>query len=120
MSSQLPLPFTLRPNRAAHPGTPDMPCPRRSTETVQAQREVKENEKLAKAQSRKNTISKVAQVEAEMRQTHEEKRGNAHNPPPVVVDRVPRPRPPSGAGDLGHGELQVFSSSDNSLRSLVS
>jgi hypothetical protein len=55
-----------------------------------------------------------------MHQTHEEKRGNAHNPPPVVVDHVPRPRPPSGAGDLGHGELQVFSSSDNSLRSLVS
>jgi hypothetical protein len=84
------LPFTLRPKRAAHPGAPDMPRVRRSTLLIQAQQEEKENEKLAQAQSRKNTIANVAQLEAEIRQTHEERRRNAHNPPRAEVGRVTR------------------------------
>jgi hypothetical protein len=105
MPPQLPLPFTLRPKREAHPGAPDMPHTRRSTGQVQAQRVNKESERAAQVQTRKNTIAKVAQVEADIRQTHEEKISYAHNPPPVAMDHVPCPRPPSSVGDLEDGEL---------------
>lgn len=47
MPPSLPLPFTLRPNREAHPGIPDMPRARRSTEQTQAQRTEKEKEQVA-------------------------------------------------------------------------
>ncbi len=104
MSSQIPLPFALRPNRSAHPGTVDMPRARRTKQQVQAERLAKDKEKLKQAQSRKKTIQKTAQVEADIRQTHEEKRRHAHNPPPVEIKRVLRSRPLSDTGDLGHGK----------------
>ncbi|KAI9452958.1 hypothetical protein BJY52DRAFT_1189914 [Lactarius psammicola] len=104
MSSQLPLPFALRPNRSAHPGTIDMPRARRTTQQVQAEQVAKDKERLTQAQSRKKTIQKTAQVEANMRQTHEEKRRHAHNPPPVTIERVHRSRPLSDKDNLGHIE----------------
>jgi hypothetical protein len=105
MPPQIPLLFTLRPTREAHPGAPDMPRTRRSTEQVQAQRVSKENARAVRAQTRKTAITKVAQVEADIRQAHEEKLSHAHNPPPVAIDRVPHPRPPGNVGDLEDGEL---------------
>ncbi|KAI9453315.1 hypothetical protein BJY52DRAFT_1225666 [Lactarius psammicola] len=99
MSSQLPLPFTLRPNRNAHPGFIDKPQARRSTENVQAERAAKEKEKLAKVQSRQKTIEKTAQVESGIRQAHEQKIRHRHNPPPVVINRVLRTRPLSGSNN---------------------
>ena len=103
MPPSLPLPFTLRPNREAHPGIPDMPRARRSTEQTQAQRTEKEKELVAREQGRKNTIAKTAQVEADIRQSHEEKLKHKHNPPPVAMGRVTRPCP----SDLKDGEYQI-------------
>jgi hypothetical protein len=109
MSSQQPLgtlPFALRPNRAPHPGLPDMPRARRSTEQVQAEQAEKDAERAARAQSRQKTIKKAAQLEAGIRQTHEDKRRQAHNPPPAAIVRVPRQRPPTrGAHALRYGRL---------------
>ncbi|KAF8257278.1 hypothetical protein EI94DRAFT_1709305 [Lactarius quietus] len=97
MPSQLPhpSPFTLRPHRDTHPGIIDMPRGRRSTDQVHTERMEKEKEKLAHVQSRKTTIAKTAQMEADIRRTYEDKRRHAHNPPPVATARVPRPRLPS-------------------------
>ncbi|KAF8259591.1 hypothetical protein EI94DRAFT_1813096 [Lactarius quietus] len=97
MPSQLPLPspFTLRPHCDTHPGVVDMPWARRSTEQVQAEQMEKEREKTAQAQSHKMTITKAAQMEANMRQTYEDKCRHAHNPPPVATACVPHPRLPS-------------------------
>jgi hypothetical protein len=108
MPSQLPLPspFTLRPHRDTHPGIVDMPRARRSTEQVQAERKEKDREKLAQVQSRKTTITKAAQIEADMRQAYEDKRRHAHNPPPVATAHVPRPRLPSiSSEELKFGKL---------------
>ncbi|KAF8262915.1 hypothetical protein EI94DRAFT_1704422 [Lactarius quietus] len=97
MPSQLPhpSPFTLRPHRDTHPGIIDMPRGRRSTDQVHTERMEKEKEKLAHVQSRKTTIAKTAQMEADIRRTYEDKRRHAHNPPPVATAHVPRPCLPS-------------------------
>ncbi|KAN0139938.1 hypothetical protein V8E53_002243 [Lactarius tabidus] len=96
MPPQIPLPFTLRPTQEAHP------------EQVQAQRVSKENARAVRAQTRKTAITKVAQVEADIRQAHEEKLSHAHNPPPVAIDRVPHPRPPGNVGDLEDGGEEIL------------
>ncbi|KAH9028855.1 hypothetical protein EDB85DRAFT_2147634 [Lactarius pseudohatsudake] len=101
MSSQLPLPRTLRPNRSAHPGFVDMPRAKRSTEQVQAEQAAKESEKITEEESRKKTIESTAQVEVDTRRAHEEKRRHAHNPPSVAIARVFRSRPPGDVDTLG-------------------
>jgi hypothetical protein len=93
MSSHVPLPFTLRPNRNAHPGIIDKPQARRPTEDVQAEQAAKEQERLTKVQSRKKTIVETAQVESDVRQAHEDGLKHCHNPPLVAIDRVLRTRP---------------------------
>ena len=107
MSSHVPLPFTLRPNCNAHPGIIDKPPPQRATGLVQAEQAAKEQERLTKARSRKNTIAETAQVESNVRQAHKENLSHCHNPPPVVIDHILCTHPLSESDNL-KGEASVL------------
>ncbi|KAJ3510665.1 hypothetical protein NLJ89_g4544 [Agrocybe chaxingu] len=102
MASGVPLPFSLRVKRDAHP------------EQVQAEREAKEQEKSTQEQNRKEAIMKTAQIESQIRRTHEDKLKTLHNPPPAPTSRVLRTRPPVESADPErtevHQEVQDVSS----------
>ena len=73
------LPRSLRVNRAAHPGLPDKPKPKRPTLEVQAEKAAKQN-------------VQAALLEKKTRQEYEERMTNAHHPPENLPQKVLRPR----------------------------
>jgi hypothetical protein len=71
----------LRGTRAANPGAPDMPKPKRSTEVVQAEKLAKQSEKEEKEASRQAAIQKVAELENEMAEKEEQMNLFSDHPP---------------------------------------
>ena len=90
----------------------DKPRGQRTAEKVEEDHMEKDKERLTQAQSRKKTIHLAAHIEANICQAHEDKLKHVHNPPPVVIDRVPRPCLASDSEflELGEGEHAMGSS----------
>jgi hypothetical protein len=86
------LPRSLRVNRDSHPGVPDKPKPKRSTQEVQAEKAAKQKAQLEKKEKRGADIVKTALLEEKTRQEYEEKMTNAHHPPENLQEKVLRPR----------------------------
>ena len=86
------LPRSLRVNRAAHPGLPDKPKPKRPTLEIQAEKAAKHNAQLEKEKMRCADIVQAALLEKKTRQEYEERMTNAHHPPENLPQKVLRPR----------------------------
>ncbi|KAF8258466.1 hypothetical protein EI94DRAFT_1707976 [Lactarius quietus] len=92
MSSKTPLPrMSLRlreTDTQKHPGLPDMPCPRRSTQEVQAEKAEKVSLREEKGRLCSNTIRATAKLETRMEAQLKEKLATAHRPPPSSQKKV--------------------------------
>ncbi|KAN0128322.1 hypothetical protein V8E53_005857 [Lactarius tabidus] len=71
-----------------HPGRPDQPCTKRSTQEVQAEKAEKAAVQAQKKASRAQNIQDVAKVESQMEVQLQEKLASAHHPPPTQKKKV--------------------------------
>ena len=101
MLSKTPLPrMSLRLRESdtqKHPGLPDMPRPRRSTQEVQAEKAEKVALREEKGRLRSETIRATAELETCMEAQLKQKLTTAHQPPPSSqkkVRRMPKRVPP--------------------------
>lgn len=89
MSSKTPLPrMSLRARdkeSQKHPGRPDLPRTKRSTQEVQAEKAEKARLEAERERSRIATIRATAELETRMQEEQREKLTTAHRPPPCYV-----------------------------------
>jgi hypothetical protein len=94
MSSKTPLPGRALRARdkesQRHPGKPDQPRPRRSTQEVQAEKAEKARVLAEKECMCSETIQATAKLEKHMEAQLKEKLSTAHHPPPSTQKRVLR------------------------------
>ena len=74
-----------------HPGRPDQPRPKRSTQEVQAEKAQKVAVQAEREALRAQNIQDVAEVESLMEDQLQEKLALAHHPPPNGKKKVTRP-----------------------------
>ena len=97
MSSKTPLPGRILRARdkdsQRHPGKPDQPRQRRSTQEVQAEKVEKARLLADRERMRSETIQTTAELEKHMEAELKQKLSMAHHPPPPpsTQKRVPRP-----------------------------
>ena len=84
------LQMSLRPGRAAVPGAPDKPRPKRSPLEMTIERLVKENEKLTKSAATASKIEKLAQLENKMHDDDAQLEQDANHPPANQQLKQPR------------------------------
>src|ERR1700744_1685115 len=94
MSSKTPLPGRALHARdkesQKHPGKPDQPRPRRSTQEVQAEKTKKARVLADKERLRSETIQATAELENHMEAQLKEKLSKAHHPPSSTQKKVTR------------------------------
>jgi hypothetical protein len=92
MSSKTPLPGrTLRvrdKDSQLHPGKPDQPCQKRSTQEVQAEKAEKAHVLAEKERMCSETIQATAELENQMEAQLKEKLNTAHHPTPSTQKKV--------------------------------
>lgn len=95
MSSKTPMPYMSLRSRdkdsQKHPGRPDQPRPKRSTQEVQAEKAQKVAVQVEREALRAQNIQEVAEVESQMEVQLQEKLASAHHPPPTGKKKVTRP-----------------------------
>ena len=95
MLSKTPLPGRILRARdkdsQRHPGKPDQPRQRRSTQEVQAEKVEKARLLADRERMRSETIQATAELEKRMEAELKQKLSTAHHPPPSTQKRVPRP-----------------------------
>ena len=88
-----------------HPGKPDQPCPKRSTQEVQAEKAEKVSRQVETEALRAQNIQAAAEVESQMEVQRQEQLASAHHPPPTTKKKVTRPRTkapgPAAAAEKG-------------------
>ncbi len=73
-----------------HPGQPDVPRPKRSTQEVQAERAEKVRLQAEREQLRIKTIKATAALETRMGTQMKEKLTTAHHPPRTTLEKAKR------------------------------
>jgi hypothetical protein len=75
-----------------HPGRPDQPRPKRSTQEVQAEKAQKVSIQVEREALRVQNIQEAAIVESQLEAQEQEKLASAHHPPPTRKKKVTCPR----------------------------
>ncbi|PPQ83696.1 hypothetical protein CVT26_005950 [Gymnopilus dilepis] len=86
-------PSALRASRNPHPGLPDAPRPKRSSEVVAAERTDKANKKEQAKQRRNDALAKAAAVEDQMAQADQALASSKGVPPAGLPERHRKARP---------------------------
>ncbi|KAJ3506852.1 hypothetical protein NLJ89_g6637 [Agrocybe chaxingu] len=96
MASKTPLPRLGLRSRdkesQKHPGKPDQPRARRTTEEVQAEKAEKVRAQGEREEMRAQNIQWAAELETRMEVQMKDKLNTAHHPPPSTLTKVLRPR----------------------------
>ncbi|KAF5366985.1 hypothetical protein D9758_003949 [Tetrapyrgos nigripes] len=87
----------LRGKRDAHPATPDLSTPKRSSEEVQADKKAKADAKEAKKKARQAAIAKAAEIEDRQRKEDQEAKETGHHPPQTTKEKKARKKASSKA-----------------------
>ncbi|KAH0835786.1 hypothetical protein J3R83DRAFT_9629 [Lanmaoa asiatica] len=108
--------ITRAANKSRHPGTPDLPAPRRSSQIIQEERAVQNAVHMAARLQQEEYVQRVADIEDQLHKQMKTQRTNFQNPTSAMTRSwKPQSKPktaPDGVivspqtsrGVLGHGE----------------
>ncbi|KAF8262288.1 hypothetical protein EI94DRAFT_1809022 [Lactarius quietus] len=96
MSSKTPMPYmslhAQDSETQRHPGKPDQPCQKRSTQKVQAEKVQKVSMQAERDALHTHNIQEAAIVKSQLQAQVKEKLASAHHPPPTRKRKVMHPR----------------------------